>query len=146
MAKPATTRKRGGVKPGPKLKSQAHIRRPSRPPGQFKRNVWLTLLEVFGLLVVVTLAIIVLLGYSSIWFSGTRLLTSLLPFAAGILGLVVLSAGFLVLWWKLSRFCRDRMAVLPALLSVSLAVLTAWTVTRGEFALAYSHFRTLVGG
>ena len=149
MSKPIPRRNRNQAKPKSPLKRRRQTKR--RPPkkklsGQFRRNILLFTFELTGLLITVTLAIVVLLGYSANWFAGTRVLTNLLPFAGGMLGLVLAAAFFLMAWWKFRRFFGERVKFLPSILSLSMAFFAVWSVTEGEFAQALSHFRTLVGG
>lgn len=149
MSKPTARRSRTKMNPSARRKPGAQTkRRPRRtkPVGFFGRSFYWVALELIGLLMSVILAIIVLLGYSATWFSGTRFLTSLLPFAAGVLVLVLLTAGFLIVWWKLRKFLKGRAEPLPSMLSASLALFIAWSTIQGDFALAFNQFRMLVGG
>ncbi|MGR9044859.1 MAG: transglycosylase, partial [Gammaproteobacteria bacterium] len=127
-------------KPGAQTKRRS---KRTKPVGFFGRSFYWVALELTGLLVSVILAIIVLLGYSATWFSGTRFLTSLLPFAAGVLVLVLLTAGFLIVWWKLRKLLKGRAEPLPSMLSTSLALFIAWSTIQGDFALAFNQFRML---
>jgi hypothetical protein len=91
-------------------------------------------------------AIVVMLGYSANWFSGTRFFTSLLPFAIGILLLIVVVTGLLIGWWKLRKWLHGRALLLPPILAVSLALIIGWFFMQDQFSEARGHFRTLVGG
>ena len=103
-------------------------------------------LECFGLTVTAISAIMVLLGYSADWFSGTHFLTSLLPFAFGVLALVVATALLLIAWWKLRRILQNKSIRLPALLAVGFALIMGWFGIQNHFSKAFDHFRMLVGG
>jgi len=103
-------------------------------------------LEILGLSVTAISLIIALLGYSANRFSGTSFFGNLLPFAIGILVMVVITALFLVGWWKLRQWLQSRTEFLAPLMAAGLALLIGWFVVQDEFAMAYGNFRTLVGG
>ncbi|MCX7099750.1 MAG: transglycosylase SLT domain-containing protein [Methylococcales bacterium] len=111
-----------------------------------KNKLLLMLFEVLGLLAILVSAIMVLLGYSANWFSGTRFFSSMLPFAFAVLGLIVATTGLLIGWWKLRKWLHAKSSVLAPILSVCLALLIAWVSMQDQFASARAHFRTLVGG
>ena len=102
--------------------------------------------EVLGLVITAVSAIMVLLGYSANRFSGTSFLNSLLPFAIGVLGLILATAGLLIGWWKLRKWLQGRAFLLPSILSICIALVMGWFSMQDQFALARGHFRTLVGG
>ena len=148
-------RKPAKVKPegSPERKSRARSTRQAskkaitKPPvGNFRHRLLLITLEVIGLLITTVSAIMVILGYSANRFSGTSFFTSLLPFAIGILGLIVAMAGLLIGWWKLRKWSQDRASLLPPILSICIALVIGWFSMQDQFALARGHFRTLVGG
>ena len=103
-------------------------------------------LEILGLAITAISAVMIVLGYSAGWFSGTRFFTSLLPFAIGVLILIVAAAVFLIGWWKLRKWLQSRAAVLSPILAIGLALVIGWFVTQNHFAQAFGHFRLLVGG
>lgn len=102
--------------------------------------------EVTALAVVALSAIMALLGHAADRFSGTGFFRSLLPFAAGVLLLIVFSALFLIGWWQLRNWLKQRQEWLASGLALCLALTAGWFVAHDHYALAYSHFRTLVGG
>ena len=112
----------------------------------FRSKILLVSLEILSLLVIAVSAIMVLLGHSADRFSGTSFLGHLLPFAVAVLGLTLITAFFLIGWWKLRRRLRLHSEFLTPLLSISLALLITWFAVNDRFTLAYTHFRTLVGG
>ena len=119
----------------------------AKPPARNLRyRLLLISLEVLGLAVTAVSVIMVILGYSANWFSGDRFFSSLLPFAIGVLGLIVATAGLLIGWWKLRKWLQGWALFLPPILSICLAVLIGWISMQDQFALARGHFRTLVGG
>lgn len=153
--KPATTRKRAtdGVKTPPKRKPRSPTaRKTSRKKavpataGNFKVRLGLIIAEVLGLVITAVSAIIALLGYSANRFSGTSFFGSLLPFAVGVLCLVLLAALLLIGWWKFRTWLKDRVSILIPVISVSFALIIGWFIIQDKFTLAYGSFRTLVGG
>lgn len=134
-------------KPGPR--SPRQVSRKVVPPplvGNFRRKLLLISLEVLGLVITAVSTIMFLLGYSANWFSGTSFFGSLLPFAIGVLGLILIVAGFLIGWWKLRKWLQDSASILLPVMSISLALIIGWFVIQDEFTLAFGSFRTLVGG
>lgn len=103
-------------------------------------------LELLGLSITALSIIIALLGYSANRFSGTSFFGSLLPFAIGVLALILVSALFLIGWWKLRKWLQPRTEYASPILASCFALVIAWFVVHDQFALAYGHFRTLVGG
>ena len=155
MNKPVTPRKPPAAKPAgqdgrtakPRARGAGKKTADKTTPIPLKYRLLLWLVEVLALLVAAVSALMVVLGYSAHWFSGTRFFTSLLPFAVGIIALIVVTAGMLLAWWKLKQHAQSRaLAQLMPLLSVCLAVLVGWFSMQPQFADARSHFRTLVGG
>jgi soluble lytic murein transglycosylase-like protein len=156
MTKPVTPRNPAKTKPEPGAKDKPRASRAPRkgskkaitspPEKNFRRSLLLISLEVLGLVITAVSTIIVLLGYSANRFSGTRFFTSLLPFAIGVLGLVLIAALSLIGWWKLRKWSQARASLLAPILSISLALVIGWSVMQDQFAQAFGHFRTLVGG
>ncbi len=153
MNKPAAPRKRASVKleatpkPKPRTTRKTSKKTPLKPPVvSFKRKLLMVGFEALGLAITAVSAVMILLGYSAGWFSGTRFFTSLLPFAIGVLGLIVAAALLLIGWWKLRRWLQSRATLLVPVLAVSFAVIIGWFVMHNHFAGAFGHFRMLVGG
>ena len=155
MTKPATSRKQVGIKLAtsqkPKPKPRAPRKKTIKVPLKssivsFRRRLLLLSLETLGLVITAVSAIMVLLGYSANWFSGTRFFTSLLPFAIGVLCLIVAAAVLLIGWWRLRRWLQSRAAILAPVLAVCLALVIGWFVMQNQFTQAIGHFRMLVGG
>jgi hypothetical protein len=115
-------------------------------PDSFKHKLILAVIELAGLSITLVSAIIVLLGYSAERFSGTRFLTSLLPFAIGVLVLILFASFLFLFWWKLRRSLQGRTVILMPVISVMLAIGSGIWVMDDRFALAFNHFRMLVGG
>jgi len=153
MNKPAAPRKRASVKletaPKPKPRTTRKTSKkalPKPPVGSFKHRLLMIGLEVLGLAITAVSAVMILLGYSAGWFSGTRFFTSLLPFAIGVLALIVAAAVLLIGWWKLRKWLQGRAAILVPMLALSFALVIGWFVLQNHFAQAFGHFRMLVGG
>ena len=150
---PATPRKRtrenpaANPKPKPRTTRKTSKKALLKPPvSSFRRRLLMISLEVLGLAITAVSAIMILLGYSANWFSGTRFFTSLLPFAIGVLGLIVAAAVLLIGWWKLRKWLQGRAALLSPILAISFALVISWFVMQNHFAQAFGHFRMLVGG
>lgn len=111
-----------------------------------QHRLFLLSIEIFSLSVISLITIVFLLGSSANWFSGTQFLTSLLPFAAGVLGLIVFSAFFLTGWLRLRKWLQSRSFLLPAIVSLCFAFSVGWVVVRDDFSQAFAQFRILVGG
>lgn len=115
-------------------------------PSGLQKKIWLTIIEIISLSITAIFAIIMLLGHSASRFSGTNFWSNLLPFAIGILGLIVTASIFLIGWWKLKKWLSQNSEFLSPTLSLVLMLLISWLVTHDQVTLTYGHFRTLVGG
>lgn len=103
-------------------------------------------LECLGLTIIGMAAIIVLLGYFANRFSGTDFLNSLLPFAGGILGLIVLASFLLSVWKRLRRWLQGRSSLLAPTIVLVLTLLICGFIPQELFTRAFGYYRTLVGG
>lgn len=113
---------------------------------RLQRGLLFICIEIFGLAVASVCAIILLLGYAAGQFSGTRLMDHLLPFVAGVLGLVLVIAVCLIGWWQLRQKLRRYSEWIAPALSLLLVFYSAWFVLQDQFQVAYGNFRTLIGG
>ncbi len=113
---------------------------------RFRRKLLLTGIEILSLTLAIVLLIIILLGYSASRFSGTSFFGSLLPFATSILFFTLLSCVFFIIWWKIRKKLQLYSEFLTPILSLSFVLLIAWSITIDQATLAYSNFRTLMGG
>ncbi len=144
--KPRLKRRRRAAIRSDQVLSRVRKRAEKKQTGGLRRKLLLTGIEITALSVAAVCIIMMLLGHAAGRFSGTSFFGSLLPFAGGILGLILAASIFLAGWWKLRRGLQRRSAYWTPALSVMLALLTGWLVTHDQFTLAYGHFRTLVGG
>lgn len=90
--------------------------------------------------------IVVLLGHATERFSGTSLLSHLLPFTTGVLALVVAAALLLIGWLRLRRWLGQKWLFLPAILALTMVLVIGGFALKGSFFFAFSQFRILVGG
>ena len=117
-----------------------------KPAVSLRQNALLLAVEIAGLAITGIVAIIALLGYSANRFSGTRLFSHLLPFAAGILGCIILAAILLIIWKSLRTRLQSWWLPLPSIVALSLALAIVLLARQGHFIQAYGYYRTLVGG
>lgn len=155
MNKQATPRKRASVKlettekpkPKPRAPRKTVKKALAKPPTiSLQSRLLMIVIEALGLTITAVSAIMILLGYSASWFSGIRFFSSLLPFAIGVLGLIVLAAMLLIGWWKLRKWLQGRAAVFAPVLAISFALVIGWFVIDNHFTQAFANFRMLVGG
>lgn len=124
--------------------SPAKARRKSRP---VRRPNWsLIVFEALALVAAAIMATMLVLGYSASWLSGPGFFTSLLPFAAGVVVLIVAAAVSLMVWLKLRAYLGAKFGLLPLAVALSLAAALVWFVMHDGYAPVFTHFRTLVGG
>ena len=127
-------------------KNAPHKRLQKKQPDTFKQKLLLASLEILCLGVTAILAIMILLGYSANRFSGTNFLNNILPFAIGVLALILTACVFIIGWWKLRKWLQLHSELWTPILSFFLALLIALSITHDQFTLAYGNFRMLVGG
>lgn len=146
--KPRAVTKRQTQSPRAPKKNRGGKRKKKKPPISLRQSALLLALETLGLVSCGVAAIIVLLGYAANRFSGTRFFTSLLPFAGGILGLIVLAAILLIGWKRLRKWLQNRSPFLPSsiALGLGLALIFGCFIKQDRFIQAFGYYRTLVGG
>jgi hypothetical protein len=118
----------------------------AKPDIRWSYRLLLITVELLGLAMTAVFAIMMLLGYSASLFTGTSFFSSLLPFAIGVLALIVAMAGLLIGWYQFRKWLRVKQLLWPALLSMSLALGMGWYSMQEQFSPIHAHFRTLVGG
>ena len=139
-------RSKAGTTGGQGKKKAKPRSRAKKKPTRTRRTLLLALLEATCLTITAVTAIMVLLGLAAERFSGTRFFTSLLPFALGVFGLVVVTSLSLFAWLRLRRWLLARSPWLPSALAVACVAGVGVLVVQGQFYWAFGHFRTLVGG
>ena len=117
-----------------------------KPAIRWSYRLLLITIELLGLVMTAVFAIMMLLGYSASLFTGTSFFSSLLPFAIGVLALIVAMAGLLIGWYKSRKWLHRKHLLWPAILSISLAIGIGWYSMQEKFSPVHAHFRTLVGG
>ena len=127
-------RKNGGRSGGKKVERFTRLR------------LLLTVIKITALTATVVTGIMVLLGWAAERFSGAGFFNSLLPFALGVLGLMLLFALLLFGWLRLRAWLLPRALFLPAALALICALGVGTMVVQGHLYWAFGHFRTLVGG
>lgn len=110
-----------------------------------QRLLFITI-ESLALIAATIFGIVTVLGNAAHWFSGTSLLGSLLPFAAGVLALILSAALFLAGWWKLRGLIKIYSVSLIPAGALALLGLLVLITGQDKFNQSYSQFRTLVGG
>lgn len=117
-----------------------------RKPALNRQKALLLGLEITGLITIALSSIMVALGYGAEHLSGTRFLTSLLPFAAGVLAIMLIAGLLLAGWLRWRRWLLAKSPFLPAALALCGVIFLAWMIIQGQLYWAFGHFRTLVGG
>ena len=112
----------------------------------FKQNFFLLGLECLSLLTGAAFITMLALGYSANRFGGSSFFSNLLPFAIGVVCLIVAAAGLLILWSKLRAVLSRIAAPLPAALAVVLALAAAVYISDAGYTPVFNDFRGLVGG
>ncbi len=146
--KPATSRTSGR----PPIRSDARTRQKTSMigsglfAGKLPPDIPLFILEACCLATVGILAVIVVIGLSANRFSGTGLFSHLLPFAIGVLGLIIAGIVLLNGWQVLRQRLKKRSVILPAIVALTLVLFGAGLMTHDRFSRAFDSFRALVGG
>lgn len=140
-----TTSNRAKASPSSRRKKSGGKKK-KKPQSTLLRDFLLLSLECLGLTIIGMAATIALLGYCANRFSGTDFLNSLLPFAGGILGLIVVGSLLLLVWKRLRWWLQSRSLLLPPAIVLVLTLLVGSFIPQGLFTRAYGSYRTLVGG
>lgn len=104
------------------------------------------LLEAFALSSAGLVGVIVALGRFADWFVGAGLWRNILPFAAAVLGLVVVAGGAISGWIAGRRLLVERFAWAPFVLAMLLAIGAGWFALQPAFRDDVHQLRALVGG
>jgi Transglycosylase SLT domain len=140
--------KRVPRKRSPRKQDGKHIvKQASAVPAQnFRQQALFITVEVLALAAISIYAIVLVLGNAGNWFSGTSIWGSLLPFAVGVMALILASTIFLVSWWKLRGYLKKHSLVLIPALAVGLVLIIAMISGQDLPSQSIGQFRTLVGG
>ncbi len=116
------------------------------PTLDFRQQLLFIAIEIAALSAIAIYAIIVVLGNAANWFSGTSVWWSLLPFAAGVMALILASTVFLVSWWKLRGYLKAHSDSLVPFMAMGLLLLSVIVIGQDLSSQSFGQFRTLVGG
>jgi len=147
-AQPPQTARKKSPRPAavPRKKGKKGKRGKKKPAISLRRNALLLSIEISGLAIAGIAAIIALLGYSANRFAGTRIFSSLLPFAGGIFSFIILTAILLLGWRRLRPRLQGWSPHLPAAIAFGLALSAGLLTMQDRFVQAFGYYRTLVGG
>ena len=135
--------KRAKASPSGKKKINSRKKKPQKT---LLKDFLFISLECLGLATIGLAAVVVLLGYIGNRFSGTNFIHSLLPFAGGILGLIVIASILLSGWKRIRKWLQNRSRQLPAAIILGMTLLVCGFIPQGYFTRAFGYYRTLVGG
>lgn len=116
------------------------------PPHNFRQKFLFITAETLALAAIAIYAIVIVLGNAANWFSGTSFLGSLLPFAAGVMALILASSIFLIAWWKLRSYLKTHSPMLIPMTAIGLVLAVALISGQELPSQSIGQFRTLVGG
>jgi Transglycosylase SLT domain len=147
-ATPSTKSRSNTDSPAKRAPRKRSPRKPAPPvPSQNIRQKLLFIgIETLALSAIAIFAIVVVLGNAGNWFSGTSVLGSLLPFAAGVMALILTSALFLLAWWKLRAYLKSHSDVYIPAVAVGLVMVVVMLSGQDLLSQSLGQFRTLVGG
>ena len=111
-----------------------------------RSHLLFVLLETISLGLSALLGTILTLSSSAHLFSGLSLFENLLPFAAGVVVWILLTAGLLLGWIKLRGRLKQMQMALPAIAAISLSATSIWFVFQTDYTTVFTDFRSLVGG
>ena len=143
MSKPALTKPRHSNKPLPnKARS-----RPGKKARSKRNNLsWWFLIEVASLLFTLSLLALLFTGLLAKHFSGTDLISNLLPFSFGLVSCIVVTALILAYWRQTRIQLVKKWRYYPVLCSVALSTLIGAVIYQQGYWQDIQHFKTLVGG
>ena len=107
---------------------------------------WSSMTELCTLIFTLGFLNILFIGYLAKQFSGTDLLSNLLPFSIGLVASIIFSAWLLRSWSQVRAILVKKWRFYPLLFSIFLSTgLAALIVQQGYWQQIW-HFKTLVGG
>jgi len=138
------TRRTFSKKLGPRRQSKPQARKRSNKITQTR--LWFTVFEMLSLIITTAIGTLLALGYFAQQFSGLDFYTNLLPFAAGIVSLVIFAAIALMLWVQLRKRLIAFTWILPGLVALALATGSARLASQTDYLATFKQLRNLVGG
>lgn len=102
--------------------------------------------EIGGALLLALVVVIAVLGRAALWFSGADTWSSLLPFAASMVALLVFALLLFRLWLPLRAWMMTRVTILPATFAVLAGAGAVWISREDAFQQEVAHLQSLVGG
>lgn len=120
-------------------------RAPKAPPKRSLSLLWLSL-EVMALSMIGLMGTIRVLGHAAVWFGGSDLTESLLPFAGAVLILAISASLALTGWRKIRSWLVLLAPEIPSLVSIALLVVFSVYGSSVGFKEDLIRLRTLVGG
>lgn len=144
--KPAVKRKSRAKNAPPSSKKTKRTKRPRKPKLSTRQLIAWIGVEVLGLTITAVIGIIVLLGYTAAGFSGSEFFAHLLPFALGVLVMMLVFAALLAGWMRLRTWLHRKNTYAPAIVALVLVVISGGFTLKGDFFFAFNQFRILIGG
>lgn len=140
--------KTGGQKLSREVKSTSRKKqlKENLPAPTYRQIFMLLAVEILSIAAIAFYSIVLVLGQTANWFSGTSVFGSLLPFAAGVLALIVGTSAFLIVWWKSRQYLKTRSPFLVPSAALALVWFAVLITGEDNFGQSLSYFRTLVGG
>ncbi|NLX18229.1 MAG: lytic transglycosylase domain-containing protein [Desulfobulbus sp.] len=144
--KPAAKRQTKGSNARGRSKNTRRKKRSRKPKPPTRQLIAWTIVEVLSLVVTAITGIIVLLGYSAARFSGSEFFAHLLPFATGVLAMMLVFAVLLTGWIRLRAWLQQKKVYAPAMFALFLVLIGGILTIKGDLFFAFSQFRILIGG
>ena len=107
---------------------------------------WSAVFELCSLILTLGFLALVFIGFLAKHFSGTAVLTNLLPFAAGVVACIIFYAWLLKIWGHYRQVLLKKWRFYPLLCALLLSSGMAALSWQHAYWREIEHFRTLVGG
>jgi soluble lytic murein transglycosylase-like protein len=121
--------------------------RTATPGSRFRWRVWLFVaIESAALLFAAFIAVVAALSRLAAWFAGATLWSNLLPFAAAVLGLGLLTGLFSWAWLWSRRRVSENAPLVPLSVAIGAAGVAIWFAASPTFQQELSRLRLLMGG
>lgn len=143
MSKTANKKARRPSKP---QSYQAKPRPRKKSKQKANKLTWMSLLEVSSLIFTLGLLALLSTGLLAKHFSGTHLISNLLPFSLGLVSCILLSAWGLRYWGQVRTRLVKKWRFYPLLCAVSLSTAITLVIYQQGYWQQFQYFKTLVGG